>query len=49
MFDTNNRNARVIDGTGAPEFEADIGISGATIVAVNPSVIRLRHNPQTVG
>ncbi len=35
MFDTIIRNARVIDGTGAPEFEADIGISGGTIVAVD--------------
>ena len=35
MFSTIIKNARVLDGTGSPEFTADIGITGITITAVD--------------
>ena len=36
--DTLIRNARIIDGTGAPWFEADLRISGGRIAAIGPSL-----------
>ncbi|MBO4913633.1 MAG: amidohydrolase family protein [Oscillospiraceae bacterium] len=33
-FDTLIRGARVLDGTGAPAFEADVGLAGGRIAAV---------------
>jgi N-acyl-D-amino-acid deacylase len=35
MFGTIIKNASIIDGTGVPEFKADIGITGAKITAVD--------------
>lgn len=34
MFDVNIRNARIIDGTGAPWHRGDVGTIGGKIVAV---------------
>src|SRR5215831_7777051 len=33
-FDVLIRNGRIVDGTGAPWFRADIGVSGDRIVAI---------------
>lgn len=38
MPDTLIRNARLIDGTGAPWFLGDLRLSGATITAVGPNL-----------
>ena len=35
-FDLLIRNGRVVDGTGSPWFLADIGVTGDTIVAIDP-------------
>ena len=34
MHDLVIRNARIVDGTGAPEFHGDVAISGQTITHV---------------
>ena len=37
-YDLVLRNARVVDGTGAPWFRADVALNGDTIAAVGPSL-----------
>src|SRR5690349_3265131 len=37
-FDLVIRNARIVDGTGAPWYRGDIAIRGDTIVAVAPAI-----------
>ena len=36
MFDTVIRGGTVIDGTGGPAFDADVGIIGSRIAAIGP-------------
>ena len=38
QYDLLFRNGRVIDGTGAPWYRADVAVSGDTIVAVGPGL-----------
>lgn len=40
IFDTLIRKARVVDGGGAPPFEADIGIAGGVVSAIGPELSR---------
>ena len=43
MHDIAIRNGRIIDGTGAPEFQGDIAIDGAVITSVNGGVGKARR------
>ncbi len=49
MYDLLLRNARVVDGTGGPAFNADIGIVGARIVAIRSSLPEAANTVIDVG
>ena len=49
MHDIAIRNGRIIDGTGAPEFQGDIAIDGAVITSVNGGVGKARREIDAEG
>ena len=38
MYDLVIRNARVVDGTGAPAFAGEVAVKDGTIAALGPKV-----------
>ena len=49
MHDIAIRNGRVIDGSGGPQFQGDIGIDGGTIAAVGNDVGPARREIDAAG
>ena len=49
MHDLAIRNGRVIDGSGGPEYQGDIGIDGGTIAAVGANVGPARREIDAAG
>ncbi len=49
MYDLKITSARIVDGTGAPAFDGDLGIAGGRIVAVGRAPDAARHTLDAQG